>query len=275
MNFVLEDSQGNEEEYIQYLKTLVHELVEHHSHGHENCQFLPSARLATNRTALVATQSDPVSEISRRPQKRGFDNEGESTEGLRFISWQPSNQAPKPRDIGTKSWMPLAKKLLELTPLAADWWKETEFFNLETIMQGGMAAQFVLDGSTKTLSIPRRKETEVSYNYGTEECWLLNAAKGYAETAANRALTVECVLMLVNFQKFIVLCVCAVLSQMGASKAALVDITRICFGDISEEYALRLWRTAVFLNQLVDGLGFRGWGNRASELLLICEATSV
>ncbi|KAG8531614.1 uncharacterized protein KY384_003245 [Bacidia gigantensis] len=269
MNFVPQESQGDQEEYIQYLKALVYELVKHHSQDHENCQFLPSARLPTNRTALVATQSDPLPRTSKRPQKRGFANEDESSEGLRFISWQPSNQPPKPRDTGTNSWMPLAKKLVDITPLAADWWKKAEFFNLETIMQGGVAAQFVLDGSTKTLSIPRQKEIEVSYNYGAEECWLLSAAKGYAETAANRALTVECVLMLVNFQKFIVLCICAVLSQMGASKAALVDITRICFGDVSEEYALRLWRTAIFLNQLVDGLGFRGWGNRASELLLI------
>ena len=137
-----------------------------------------------------------------------------------------------------------------------------------------MAAQFVLDGNTKTLSITRRKETEVSHNYGTEECWLLSAARGYAETAANRAFTVEYVLMLVNFQKFIVLCICAVLSQTGASKPALVDIMRICFGNVSEEYALRLWRTAVFLNQLVDGLGFRGWENRASELLLLCVGIS-
>lgn len=54
--------------------------------------------------------------------------------------------------------------------------------------------------------------------------------------------------MLVNFQKFIVLSVCAVLSQTGASKSALVDITCVCFGNVSEEYALRLWQTAVFLN---------------------------
>ncbi len=274
MNFVLQDSQDNQEEYIQYLKTLVYELVKHHSHDHEKCQFVPSAQLSTNRAALVVTQSDPVSEISKCPQKRGFDNEGESTDGLKFISWQPSKQPPKPRNTGNNSWMPLAKKLVDLTPLAADWWKQAELFNLEAIMQGGMAAQFVLDGSTKTLSIRRRKETEGSNNHVTEECWLLGAARGYAEIAANRSFTVECVLMLVNFQKFLVLCICAVLSQTGASKPALVDITRICFGDVSEEYALRLWRTAVFLNQLVDGLGFRGWGNRASELLLLCEGTS-
>ena len=274
MSFALQDFQGNQEEYIQYLKALVDELAQHHSHNHENCQFLPSARLSTNRTALVATQSDTVSEIPKRPPKRGFDDESECTDGSRFISWQPSNQVPKPRDTGAKSWMPLAKKLIDLTPLAADWWKKAELFHLETIMQGGMAAQFVLDGSTKTLSITRREETEVANNRGTEESWLLCAARRYAETTANRALTVECVLMLVNFQKFIVLCICAVLSQTGASKPALVDITRICFGNVSEEYALRLWRTAVFLNQLVDGLGFRGWGNRASELLLLCEGTS-
>jgi hypothetical protein len=171
--------------------------------------------------------------------------------------------------------MPLAKRLVVITPLAADWWKETESLNLHTIMQGGMAAQFVLDGMTKTLLITRREETEVSYDGVTEECWLLNAARAYAEIAANRALSVECYLMFVNFQKFLVLCVCGVLSQTGASKPALVDITRICFGNIGEEYAFRLWRTAVFLNQLVDGLGFRGWGNRASELLLICEVSSI
>lgn len=202
MNFVLQESQSNQAEYIQYLKALVYELLKHHSQDHGNCQFLPSARLSTNGTALVATQSDPLPQTSKCPRKRGFANTDELLDGFRFISWQPSNQHPKPRDTGTNSWMPLAKKLVDNTPLAADWWRKAEFFQLETIMQGGVAAQFVLGGSTKTLSIPRQKEIEVSHSYGAEERWLLSAAKDYAETAANRALTVECVLMLVNFQKF-------------------------------------------------------------------------
>ena len=87
---------------------------------------------------LVAIQSDPVPEIPKRlpkrPPKRGLDNESGSKEGMRFTFWQPSALAPKPRDTATKSWMPLAKKLVHLTPLAADWWKEAELFNLETIM---------------------------------------------------------------------------------------------------------------------------------------------
>lgn len=124
-----------------------------------------------------------------------------------------------------------------------------------------------MDGTTKTLSIPRRNKTEVSYSYGTEESWLLNATRGYAEIAANRALAVECVLMLVRFQKFIVLCICAVLSQMGASKAMLVDITRICFGDISQEYKC--------YPPLADRCLFKPAGCRASELLLICKSPSV
>lgn len=130
-------------------------------------------------------------------------------------------------------------------------------------MQGGMAAHFVLDGSTKTLSILRREGAGASYNYGTEECQLLSAAEGYIETAANRALTVKCVFMLVNFQKFIAFCICAVLSQMGASKPALVDITRICFVDVSEEYTLRL-------NQLLDGLGYRLFIHEATSVLPVC-----
>lgn len=86
MNFVIQDSQGNQEEYIQYLKTLVHELVEHHSHDHETCSFVPPARLSSSDTALVATRSEPVSERSKRPRNRHFGNEGESTEGFRLIS---------------------------------------------------------------------------------------------------------------------------------------------------------------------------------------------
>ena len=37
--------------------------------------------------------------------------------------------------------------------------------------------------------------------------------------------------MLVSFQKSLVLCICAILSQTGVSKAALVDITRDCFAN--------------------------------------------
>jgi len=86
MNFAVQDPQGNQEEYIQYLKALVHELIKHHSHDHKKCQFLLSAGLSTNRTAPVAIQLDHVPEILKRPPKRGLDNESESAEGMRFIS---------------------------------------------------------------------------------------------------------------------------------------------------------------------------------------------
>lgn len=158
MGFVIQDSQGDQENYIQYLKALVYEFAKHHSHDHENCQFVPSARLPTNQIAPVATRSEALLDTSKRPRKRGFHDEGESKEEFKFLSWQPSNRPTKPRDNGTKSWMPLAKKLVHLIPLAADWWKDAESFNLEIIMQGGMAAQFVLDGSTKNPSIPRRRQ---------------------------------------------------------------------------------------------------------------------
>ncbi|MCJ1476753.1 hypothetical protein MMC13_005422 [Lambiella insularis] len=273
MNFVLQEPHGNQEEYIQYLKTLVHDLVKHHLHCHEECQFVSSAGLANSPTAPVTTHPDVLSSprdtLSRsKRQKRGLETQNEQTKDLQMVFWNPEDR-PKPRDTGTRPWLSLAKKLVDVTPLAAGWWATAEMLELDTIMQGGQAARFVLDGTVKTLSIPRREESAVSYQGGSEVCYLLAAARSYAKTAAGRALTVQCTLMLVNFQRFIVLCICAVLSHTGASKPALVGITRICFGNISEAYALRLWRTAVFLNQLVDGLGVRGWANRASELLLI------
>ena len=136
-------------------------------------------------------------------------------------------------------------------------------------MHSGMAALYVLNGRAATPSIPAPNLIDASCPATKHE--LLTTARNYAETAATRDLSAKCAMMLVNFQKFLVLCVCAVLSQMQYPKDVLVDITRVCFGDISGEYAARLWRTAVFLNQLVDGLNIHGWGNRASELLLICK----
>ena len=107
--------------------------------------------------------------------------------------------------------MSLTEKLIDIISLIADWWEKTECFNLEIIIQDDVIVQFVLNKSIKTLSISRQKEIEISYNYDVEKCWFFSAIKDYVEITANRAFIVKCVLMFVNFQKFIVLYICAVL----------------------------------------------------------------
>jgi hypothetical protein len=100
----------------------------------------------------------------------------------------------------------------------------------------------------------------------SEQSILLHAAERYAHLAVHRQLTTHCVLALMILQKLVLLSTCYVLYQMKAPKSELVRITQICFGDITEKYAVQLWRFGCFINELADGLAHRGWGHRATEL---------
>jgi hypothetical protein len=192
------------------------------------------------------------------------------SETLTIVPWDPSQQLDKPRKTGARQWKKFADKLIDLTPKAMQWWPQMEMMGLYQIMETGAAAQFVLGGSSATVT--DRQPGAVFTLPGFEEHSLINAVKAYAEGAANRTMTAQCMMSLVNLQKIVLLSTCSVLAELGVSTEALITVTRICFGGVGDQYAVRLWRTGKYINQLVDGLGYRDWGHRASELLLICRS---
>ena len=101
--------------------------------------------------------------------------------------------------------------------------------------------------------------------------WLYQHAKTYAQNSADRELSTQFALMLVNFQKFLLICVCVVLLEIGLPEERVNDVMIICFGNCQRKYLRSLRRTAVWMNRLVDHLSIRGWKDRAGELFLLCE----
>ena len=262
--------------YVYFLETVLSQLYHHHLTVHKDCVFRvqqPDYAVAAKPNTAKSLcgldyhyRSTPGSQAtpnSQAPAIKSWD----------FVPYDPT-KVPEPRNRGSHQWKPVAQKLISSTPAGVDWWDKIQTLGLHHVMQDGAAAQFVLHASPLP-SFGMREVAGTLDNRESEEGSLIHAAKLYAQRAASHELSTQCVLSLVNLQKLVLLGTCFVLSQIGVSRDPLVEITRICFGNISEEHAVRLWRVGLFVNELVDGLALRGWGNRASELLLICISPSL
>lgn len=233
---------------IRHLESLIQQLSDHHSQSHADCRFVP-----------------PIPE----PIDANVSNLN-SDQGLRIVQWQPSDQQLQPRDTGAQSWLPNARILVDRTPRAQEWSAMTKALGIDSLMEENVVASFALNLNTSQPHGPPQRRIEEPYLTGGNASLLLGAAQRYAQHTVDRNYTVENAVRLVNFQKFMLLSICAVLSEEKCPREVLIDVTRICFGGSSKKYVSRLWRSAILLNQLIDGLASRGWGNRAGELLLIC-----
>lgn len=160
---------------------------------------------------------------------------------------------------------------IEATPDAENWWPTIQKLRFYNIMRNGNATTFLLGGKchalsdiiTNTLALPRADKED-----------LLLLSKSIAYASLERDLTASLAISLANFQKFLVLSSCIVLSKTCMTQKDVYTAVRIVFGgQTSDRYCMRLLRTVICLNEVVDILNTHGWVNRASELLLICEQT--
>lgn len=136
------------------------------------------------------------------------------------------------------------------------------------IICNGNAAAYLLESH-------REAPAPLTPAVGDGGTMLLNQVINYATATMKRETTASLALILVNFQKFLVLSTCEVLRATGAPREHIFRIVKICVGDVSDEYCGRILRTAVYLNELIDVLNTNGWGDHAGELLLICKSLIV
>lgn len=260
--------------HVSYLEGLLAETYSHHSTAHKDCshyQHRPAAVTRPYDTIQAPAPAPDRTETRLRPHPTAWPQDSQRSQDLTTaLTIIPYNPTKGPRNRGRNIWMGQARKLISTTPSGSEWWKTIQDCGLDQVMHKGAAAQFVLDSSPlssfdSTCALPL-----VSENHTPEEQALIHATERYAHLAASRQLSVQCALSLVYLQKLVLLGACFVLHEMGISKAPLIRVTQICFGNITEEYALQLWRVGAFVNQLTDSLALAGWGGRASDLYLIC-----
>ena len=75
----------------------------------------------------------------------------------------------------------------------------------------------------------------------------------------------------INFQHFILACLCKVLSTLGIPKREIIETLQICISDTSEQNVSRYLTGAIWTNKLMDDLFSTGWKYRAVDLIAICE----
>lgn len=174
----------------------------------------------------------------------------------------------------TPAWKRHAKGLVQRTPLAQDWWSAFRSQGIYDVMCNGTAVAFLLGDES---SPPVAQGAVSKRSMLDEDFALLRHIAHYAHGATQRQMTASVAVRLAHFQQILVLSTCAVLrsvAQPSVPEEKLLEIVKICLGDVSDQYCIRMLDTAIFVNRLIDILNAHGWDGRAAELLLWCEYKS-
>lgn len=244
---LVDDFSGSKDAYISFLEDIVTSLRQHHS----NCEI------------SSATSSTPATDVRNREPEISSRKRPRESQFIQFDSSQipqdPNAARPAKR---AQRWQVAAKKLVENTPKAKDWHDALKQKGIYDIMDSGGVVKFLLDTSYEPPAATRPTVTETSP---------LLRIREYAMATAQRASIASRALVLANFQKFLILCACAVLKETGLLETDVLDIIRLCIGHATENHCWRMLGVVVYLNQLIEKLSQNGWGYRASELLLLCK----
>lgn len=234
------------------------------------------------QTSLVPSQSNRVSVLRGLPQDTGrstkthlrsagsqepIDSRQQQTSPeLRIIEYKPTKV---PRNRGREKWRAKADELIRETPPADVWWDNISALGLE----GAQAlAETVLEfnNSDWMWAFPQRSVEQTD----NQKHPLVKVLERYAWFAGNGHRIKFCIFELINLRQLVLLGACFVLSQVGVPKEALIEVTRICFPEVTDRYVMELWRAGAFVYQLAEKLALAGWGGRAHYLHLLCISTS-
>lgn len=74
------------------------------------------------------------------------------------------------------------------------------------------------------------------------------------------------------FERFILVCLCNVLSDRGVPQDQIVQTLQICISDTSKANVMKYLRGSIWLNELMSDLFFTEWGYRSVDLIVICRS---
>lgn len=246
----LDDFAGTEESYISYLEQTVALL---------RAQLnSPHGRASTSTDQHDAPEDVPLATPLLRScrEHRTAPVTATTAEGR-----SPKRRKTRPH------WKTVAETLVQCTPQPAKWMDTMSNKGIFDLLEDDKAAKYLL-GIDDTPNLHVAKRTSVAHEAGN----VLEGLTRFAHDSADRESKAIVALALANFQKFLVLSACAVLLEGDHSPSEVFNVVRICVGSgVSEDYCKRSVKASKYINQLVDTLQFNGWGDRASELLLLCK----
>jgi len=254
----IDDFSGTAEEYIDYLETALLDLRKKstkpastvHVDGRQPdlCRSFHDLEYLEN-SAREDTEAGP----QKRPRQ------------LEIVQYTPDDVISS--SPGNAPWRKLARTLVRETPYANKWVDTLRDNGLYDMMSTGKAVAILLGtGHESNARTDQHLTSAIEDEQGA-----FGRVTEYARMAMQNCIDASAALMLANFQKFLVFCLCNVMRDTGSSLDDVYGIVRICLGKVSDNHCYRVLRAAVYLNKLVDILYMDGWGLRASELLLLCK----
>ena len=254
-------------------------------------QYSPSIPPAVSSNRLHRTTEEPVSTL-RHPSEKpsdhpttrsvassGVDSSGQPTASSQTTSTCPSSLAlstaegrqhhrgklvdlnllqHKNRNRGGRppgespnhgAWMRTADIMLEEVPSGRHWRE------ILTRMDSSLIAAVAM-------SIAPFSEGDAPPTEDVEQKELLRLVRKFAERHSVGR---------VNFEQFILVCLCNVLSFQGVPQGKIVETLQICISDTSVRNIDRYLKGATWVNNMMNELFLTDWGYRAVDLVAICE----
>lgn len=180
---------------------------------------------------------------------------GSSSTQLTFTSpdlgLRPTSIKPKPQLHPHEApvWLGAADKMLGEIPTGWVW--HTKIVHVDRSLLAAVA--------TDTIAVPD-DAFDVVYDTQNKDR-LLKLVQGFAHRHSVQRI---------NFQHFLLVCFCRVLSAQEFPRSSIVKTLQICVSDTSEGNLDRYLKGAKWANKLLDKLFFTDWGYRAIDLMVIC-----
>lgn len=162
----------------------------------------------------------------------------------RTRSGRPSGESPRHAE-----WMRTADIMLEEIPSGRLWRESLRKMDSSVIAAVALGVAPILTGDVSPTEDVERKD-------------LLRLVRRFAERHSEGC---------VNFEHFILVCLCRVMSSQGVPQPKIVETLQICISDTSKQNIDRYLKGATWANSMMNELFLTDWGYRAVDLIAICK----
>ena len=217
-------------------------------------EAVTSSLTSSSAQQTLTAHSLKLRPASLRPSPSGINApsmyaNGQSTNGPYLgrsgsIGGRPRNDPQK-----QAHWVGSADKMLEEVPLGWVWNGK-----LSALDKSMLAAVAIDTSAIQDEMIGAVDETQ-------NKDHLLKLVRGFAHRHSDKR---------VNFQHFLLVCLCNVLSVQNVAQSSILEALQICISDTSEKNISRYLRGAQWVNKIMDRLFFTDWHYRAIDLMVIC-----
>ncbi|CZT13939.1 uncharacterized protein RAG0_17549 [Rhynchosporium agropyri] len=230
-------------EYIQQLENKLEYLEQHHQQCSIHKQSLP-LRLG-NESEISSTELNGT--------------------GLSIISFIPEPAESRQAQQVPK-WQKTAAQVVDDIPSADDWDVRRKEVNLFTVEENYFAIAAISGGIRPSRSLcPMPTEPGLGP---------IDLARAYARMTKTSEGNAAFTCRLHYFHELVFVSLCAVLEASGYPPEEINETMRIYVSDTEDINLKRLRRGALWANSAIRRLAEAGWGDRATELFLLCGCSA-